>query len=394
MNIAPSFDKTLLGSTQSKVNVDHWNQIMKWWEEKKYKEIISGIIDYANPSLSQKYGNSEKTSFSIPHGSVIVNVNITETSFEVNAPFLYMPDGPRVPLMRQIAQLNFSPLNLAQIVKKDDQLVFEYACPLELCEPYKVYDVLREICLYADTYDDDYITKFKARRIREPQITPYPKDTLDLAWNKFQSYLKEAQDYISFFDSKRLTGFNWDIISITLRKIEYYACPQGYLRTEIERAINELSSDVPFNDRISRGKDFLNRLQNISRERFDADMYIAETFIPYKWRSVLDNIKQNFQHANETSAKEISSGDHMGATLTLLFAFYNLYYNNNVQDDVAAVLEKAMSDASGKPWNESSGILRQALDKILSGDLSIQIHQDNNSRQSRSGIFNGLFGKR
>lgn len=394
MNHAPSFDKTLLGSTQSKVNADHWDQVTRWWDEKNYKEVVRGVIDYADPSLSGKYGNADKTSYSIPHGSVIVNVRITDTMFEVDAPFLYMPEGPKVPIMRQVAQLNFSPLNLAQIVKKGDQLTFQYACPLELCEPYKVYDVLREVCLNADTYDDEYMTKFGAKRIHQPQVTPHSQETLDLAWEKFQSYLKEANDYIQYFDSKRTYGFNWDVISITLRKIEYYASPQGYLRTEIERAINDLGSNLPFNDRIARGKEFLHKLGTITREKFDADMYITETFIPYKWRSVLENIKQNFQHANETSAKEISNNDHTGATLTIMFAFYNLFYNNNVQDDVAAVVENALREAAGKPWQEASSILRRALDKILSGDLSIQISKEVNPRQARTGIFSGLFGRK
>jgi len=369
--------------------------VLKWWEEKNYRDVVLGVIDYADPSLSGKYGNASRTEFTIPHGSIIVNVKVTDTHFHVEAPFLYLPEGPKVPIMRQIAQLNFSPLNLAQVVKKEDQLVFRYSCPLELCEPYKVYDVLREICIYSDTYDDEFITKFGAKRIREPQIRPYPKETLDKAWQKFQDYLREANEYITYFDSKRMYSFNWDIVSLTLRKIEYYACPQGYLRTEIERTVTELGSDKPFNDRVARGKEFLQKLSAMDRSRFDADMYVAETFIPYKWRSVLENIKQNFQHANETSAKEISNGDHIGATLTILFAFYNLFFSNNVQDDVAAVIENAMKDASGKPWPEASLILRQALDKVMSGDLSLQLAvTETNSRQARGSIFSGIFGRK
>jgi hypothetical protein len=311
----------------------------------------------------------------------------------VEAPFLYLPEGPKVPIMRQVAQLNFSPLNLSHIVKKDNQLVFRYSCALELCEPFKVYDVLREICIHSDTYDDEFITKFGAKRIREPQIRQYPAATLDTAWQKFKDYLKEADEYIAYFDSKRMYGYNWDVLSITLRKIEYYACPQGYLRTEIERAIAELGADKPFNDRIARGKEFLAKLSAMDRSRFDAEMYIAETFIPYKWRSVLDSIKQNFQYANETSAKEINGGDHTGATFSILFAFYNLFYNNNVQDDVAAVVEQAMAEAAGKPWTEASGILRRALDKVLAGDLNVQV-QPQSGKSRTGGLFSGIFGRK
>lgn len=395
MNVAPSFDKTLLGSTQSKVNVAHWDKVMAWWDEKKFRDVVIGVIDYANPSLTQKYGNADKTEFSIPHGSVVVNVKVTDTTLEVEAPFLLLPEGPKVPLMRQVAQLNFSPLNLSAIVKQDNQLMFRYSGPLELCEPYKVYDIFREICVNSDTYDDEFITKFGARRLREPLITLHNQATLDQAWNKYHAYLKEAQEYISYFDSKRIYGFNWDIVSITLRRIEYYCSPQGYLRTEIERAIQDLGSDKPFNERVARGKEFLQKLAGIDRARFDAEVYVAQTFIPYKWRSVLDNIKQNFKYADETSAKEINSNDHIGATLTIMFAFYNLYYNNDVQDDVAAVVDNALGEAAGKPWNEASGILRKALDKILSGDLSLQVATTQNTRQSRtSGFLGSLFGRK
>lgn len=390
MNVIPSFDKTLLGSTQSKVNTSHWDTVLDHWEKKQYRDCVLAVFDYVDPAIAQKYSNADKTQFSVPHGSIVVNVTVDQSHFSVNAPFLAMPEGAKVPLMRQVAQINFSPLNLASISLRDNHLEFEYSCPLDTCEPYKVYDVLREICLYGDTYDDEFISKFGASRLREPVITRYSQQQLDQVWNKIQQYISEANQYVEYFEGKRLPGFSWDIISVTLRKIEYYASPQGYLRTEIERAINEMGSEASLHEKVSKGREFLNKLAAMDRSRFDEEMYMVETFIPYKWKSNLDNIKQNFQYAFDTSAKEISNNDHIGASLTILFAFYNLHYNNNVQDDVAVVVENAMSSAAGKTWQEGSGILRKALENIMNGNLTVT----SEPQRASKGFLAGLFGRK
>ena len=50
--------------------------------------------------------------------------------------------------------------------------MMEYACPLSQSHPHKLYFILRNICHVGDRYDDEFCTKFGARRSYEPQVTP------------------------------------------------------------------------------------------------------------------------------------------------------------------------------------------------------------------------------
>ena len=116
--------------------------------------------------LASKTGNAGFSSFDIPHGSITLQLNITDDEFKVHAPFLNISGSKRIPLLRKVTELNFSPLNLSSIFLDGDQLAFRYSSPISLCEPYRTYDALREICIYADSYDDEFINKFNASWIR------------------------------------------------------------------------------------------------------------------------------------------------------------------------------------------------------------------------------------
>ena len=53
----------------------------------------------------------------------------------------------------------------------------------------------------------------------------------------------------------------------------------------------------------------------------------------------------------------------------LLYIFYEAYFYNDVQDDINVILSHALKKASGKPMEDASEILYNAMDKIMEGDL-------------------------
>ncbi|MDX2248912.1 MAG: hypothetical protein SF052_19140 [Bacteroidia bacterium] len=387
MNQAISFDRSLRGSRESSVDPKYWDTVLDLYEKRQYKEALVGIIHYVNPELAEKTGNADRTRFSIPHGSAMVHLELDDNFLRVRAPFLSTASANKIPLLRQVAQINFSPLNLARIVLENDQLLFSYQCPLELAEPYKMYEVFREICVYADSYDDEFIRKFDASWIQEPIIERYSKEYIDNAWNKIQEYIKEAQAYIEYFENKRNFSFCWDVLNITLMKIEYYAEPQGLYRNEIEKTMAFLQSAVPVMDRVNRGKEFLRKLQSWNRADFDKDMYKIQSFIPYKYRSTLENIRSNFEESYSAAKKERDAGDHIGATFSMQYIFLKLFYYNNVNAEFGDPIALAMEKASGKPWHEASGYLWKAMEIIMTGEFNA------NTSNKKKGFFRSLFGK-
>src|SRR5688572_33194332 len=94
-----SYDKTLLQSLKTSLDYDYWKQVTDYWDAKNYRSAVIGVLEYINRDAITKFGNPEKTNFSIPHGSIIVDIEVTNTEFIVKAPFLGLPEGPKVPLM-------------------------------------------------------------------------------------------------------------------------------------------------------------------------------------------------------------------------------------------------------------------------------------------------------
>jgi hypothetical protein len=382
-DVAPMFDKTLLGSIQRQVDPEKWDRVGEQYENKKYREAVLGILDYVDSSLAEKTGNKERTLFVIPHGSAIVEIKIDDEGFYVSAPFLTVPSTHNVPLLRQVAQLNLFPLNLSNIALEEDRLIFKYNCPLELCEPYKIYNVLREICAYADAYDDEFITKFNARRVHEPVIKIFPQNYIDLAWNRIRQYIDETTAYVDYFEKKRLLEVCVDIITITLMKIDYYLAPQGVLRTDIEKTVSQLQDqDLPLTDKMRKGMERLNYLKEYDRGEFVKNLYVAEVFIPLKFNFTGEMIDPYFQMFYETAQKEMASREYIGAVMTLQTAFLNLFYHYIFPDDIKETITGAMEKAGHKSWDKASNILWEAMEDVMSGEKP----------RRKKGFWGTLFG--
>lgn len=384
-----TFNVSIIGSTASKLNIDAWDACSHAYDQKEYLKSFLGLLDYINPEIRTKYGNANETEFSIPHGSVIVNIKIEADKLRITAPFLKLPENNRIPLLRQTAALNFRNLDLAQIELKDGQLQFEYSCPMALADPYKMYYIFREICNTGDKYDDEFSTKFGAERIYEPKITPYDSQTIDTVYNVVQQSCKECVDGLKEYESERKYGYAWNIVACTILKILYYAHPQGQLLNDLNKAIHELDrEDIPLSEVVNIGKREVDRLQNMTKEQLAEDLYFVEMFVSPKRRSSLKNIQDNFENTYKKVSNYIEQEDYMAVAVMICYSFYNMYFYNDVQDDVNSVVVDAMTRSSAKSWDEAAPILYKAMDSIMKGELNVS------SGGGLKKLFGGLFGGR
>ncbi|MDR2802411.1 MAG: YbjN domain-containing protein [Prevotellaceae bacterium] len=371
MNTAFTFNLSTLASTASKMNDDAFDESEKAFENKQYKQSLYALLDYINGSFRTKYGNAGGTEFSIPHGSIVLHLKLKKDELKITSPFLSLPEKNRVPLLRQVAGLNFTNMDLAAIVLKDNQLAFEYSCPLSLVNPYKIYYVLREICSTGDKYDDEFITKFGAQRIYEPKITPYDAKAVDTIYDVIQLSCREGMNALAAFESSRKYGLAWNVIDTTLMKILYYAHPQGQLLNDLNKAVwNMDREDIPLPEIIVQGKQVLERLQSMTKKAMAADLYYVETFVPNKYRSRLKNIQENFEQPFENVSKAMENNDFLYCYLVIVFQFYKMYFYNLVQDDINVLAVDALQRSSAKPLEEAAGILYEAMKNIMDGNLT------------------------
>ena len=368
-----TFNVSTISSTASKINVDAWEESIEAFDRNEYYKSFEEFLNYVNPEFHKKYGNSKGTEFNIPHGSIVVNIKLEDDQLKIMAPFLSLPEKNVTPLLRQVSALNFNNLNLAQVILKEDgKLYFEYSCPVELINPWKIYYIFDEICITGDKYDDEFVTKFGAERIYEPKVTPYDAKTVDTIYSVIQQSCNECLDIVKNFETDRKYGNAWNVIASTLYKISYYAHPQGQLLNDLGKAIYEHDrDDIQLPEIVARGKEFVQKLKAMPKDKLAEDLYYVETFIPPKRRSSLENIQQNFKKSYDNVSQAIKAEDYMYVCLIITYKFYEMYYYNNLQDDVNAVVVDAMQRASAQPLNVAAPVLYKAMSKIMDGDLSI-----------------------
>lgn len=335
------------------------------FDEGRYKDTIIGVLDYVDSSLVKRTGNKDQTSFAIPHGSLTIYLTITDTEYSIFVPFLKLPPKNQVALMRQVLEVSFHPLILTKIVLKDDQLCFEYKSPLELAEPYKIYGILQEICNTADYYDDVFVEKFGAQPVEEVKAEKFPPEKVEKAWEKFQEYLNEALAYYNFFESKRLYPFCWDVLCTGLMKIDYFMEPQGFLRSEMEKAIAGLNSPENLNEKLMKTKAIIEKLKTYPKEKFEQVLYMPEYLITAKKRCDLAGVQNALGQIYNNAKNEIGSRDYMGATLSLLFGIMNLYYRFDIPAEIRMTLNKGLINSSKQPWNEAATALFNAITIVM-----------------------------
>jgi hypothetical protein len=107
------------------------------------------------------------------------------------------------------------------------------------------------------------------------------------------------------------------------------------------------------------------------KDNLAEDLYYVETFIPPKRRSNLENIQQNFEKSYENVSQAIASKDYLYVYLSVTYKFYEMYYYNNLQDDVNNLVVDALQRSSAQPLDVAAPILYEAMDKIMNGDLTV-----------------------
>ena len=64
-----------------------------------------------------------------------------------------------------------------------------------------------------------------------------------------------------------------------------------------------------------------------------------------------------------------------------------MYYYNNVQNDVNAVVAKAMKATSAMSWEEAAPILYEAMDNIMEGELDVDDDEEGGDEDGETMSF-------
>ncbi len=366
MNIAPTFEESLVPPTAPKYHLERWPQVVSDYENGKSKAAVLGLLDYIDPTIRQSKGNNNEDEFVIPNGSINIYLSLKNDIIAIAAPFLGLPVKNRVALLRQIAEINFEKMNLAQIILAGERLYFEYETPLALCNPWKIYDVLREICNNADYYDDFFIEKFGAIRIDPIQADQFPPEKIAYAWTKYQEMFDEAFAYIKHLEETRYLYNAMDQIFILLTRLQYYLAPQGFLKTRIDRLIEDMYQNLELSTLISKLKKELVELKNIDQQKFSDALYLPHFLIPTRTNADLLTFQNSIRGIYETARQEMPAGQYKSIYYRIMANLMKFFYENEFSNATfKSRIIQAMVHTSGKTWKEAVEILMAAIKETL-----------------------------
>lgn len=364
-----TFISPVVDSTQSTVRTEAYEQSVDLYNQGEYVQAFHSLLDYLNTGFRTKYGNADGTEFHIPHGSILVHIRIADGFFRIDADFLNLPEKGRVAMLRQVADLNLNKLLLPRFVKDGDKLRMEYTCPLSQSHPHKMYFVLQNICHVGDKYDDEFCTKFGAVRCYEPQVIPYPQEEIDRIYEGIQTLGRETLEALKEYSVDRRYGYSWNVLDTTFYQISYFAHPQGQLLNDLDKAVNDMDADLPTEEVVAKGRAFLEKLLAVPKEKLAEDLYFVDMLVSTKHRSSLKNMQENFANVYKEATEAIQSENYERSAVRLLYIFYEAYFYNDVQNDINAIIAKALKKAGNQSVEKASEILYDAMDKIMEGDL-------------------------
>lgn len=364
-----TFISPVVDSTQSPVRTEAYEQSVDLYNQGEYVQAFHSLLDYLNTGFRTKYGNADGTEFHIPHGSILVHIRIADGFFRIDADFLNLPEKSRVAMLRQVADLNLNKLLLPRFVKDGDKLRMEYTCPLSQSHPHKMYFVLQNICHVGDKYDDEFCTKFGAVRCYEPQVIPYPQEEIDRIYEGIQTLGRETLEALKEYSVDRRYGYSWNVLDTTFYQISYFAHPQGQLLNDLDKAVNDMDADLPTEEIVAKGRAFLEKLLAVPKEKLAEDLYFVDMLVSTKHRSSLKNMQENFASVYKEATEAIQSENYERSAVRLLYIFYEAYFYNDVQNDINAIIAKALKKAGNQSVEKASEILYDAMDKIMEGDL-------------------------
>ncbi|MFT3704747.1 MAG: hypothetical protein QM802_20445 [Agriterribacter sp.] len=362
MHTCISFTPTIQQSLHSKNNITKWNEATDSFDNKDYRKSFYAVFDYLDESILQHYANADKSEIVIPQGSAVVIINIDNESVSIRAPFVQLPADKQLPILRKCTEINFSSMALPQILLENNILTITYSMPLELCEPYKLYDILRDIGVNADKYDDEFVSKFGAVRIMEPQVTPYSDQQLQNIQDTSKAIATEALEYAAYFEGKRDLVLASDALFIGINRLRYYSNPTGMLSNKMSEAISTFySRNVDMNSKIKAMRTVLESFKNITAEESKDTFYIAYQLIPSKGNASRSYLKDWIGTQYNDAESMFNKENYATATSYSLYTLYIILSDFNIDENSQKAIEYTLKSAAGKPFEEAAAILMKAM---------------------------------
>jgi len=389
-NIIPKYVRPIAKIDDPESIVDYWDTSVDAFDEKDYKKSVINVINYINPNLIDEDNTEGDIKIVQMQGSAEIHLKITDTTFCIRAPFLRIGDKTnRVALLRRVAEVNFTPLRLEQIHLKDNELHFEYEMPIELAQPNKVYDIIRDVALFADKYDDEFVDNYQAEFIHKPNYTELSQEEKDKVWQQISDVFEDYKNYTELFKEKRWEDFIWDILVISFLKISNMPYVHGKLRSDLISIISLMTDyDLDFKYRVDKGVNFMKKLLDKSRDEIMKNVYHADQLISLRWRSSEQIITDRLNNSLKSVQDDEKNERYFNVSYFLQYLFLRLIYDYNLEDSYKKVIYDVLENVSGLSPVDAAPKLLEVYYKMYNAEIN---QKKDTKKKKNKGFFSKLF---
>lgn len=364
-----TFHSSVIAPVINKPCAEAFDLSIEAFDNRDYARSLHALLDSIHPGIRKRFGDKEGSEFHIPHGPLMISLRVDQQNIQITAPLVTLPEENRIAVMRQVAAANFNDLDLARLVLRDDRLSFEYSSSLPHSHPRKIRSVLQEICRAGVKYDREFVNHFGAQRLTPPRFTPYDFGDVDYVYEVIRQSGQECLDAVRYFETSRQFGEMWQIINTTFLKLMYVIHPQGCLLSDLQKAIRDMQRDLPYAETVATGKADIRRLMEKTKEDIAEDLYYVETFLPAKRHSNLQRLRETHENAYRRIATYMEAGEYRKAGIRLLGEFYQMYYDNHMQEDLDRTLVKVLSQTSAQTWDKAAPALFRVMENLMQGRI-------------------------
>lgn len=363
------YHPSVIFSTADKSSPELFEKSIEAFESGDYISALNDLLDSIDPDIRKKQVQGNSGEYTIPHGPLLIRLSFDETDFHLSVPLVTIPAAEKIALLRQVAVINFSDLDLSRLTLQKEGLYFRFSCPLAFCHPLKLRRIFQEICRTGEKYDYIFLDQFRVKRIVTPCFKPYTPENRQYVYQVIQESCRECAEGIKYFENSRRFQEVWTLLRITFLKLIYVAHPQGKLRHLLEQAVCDLDRKLPTAELNAEGKCVIRRLQKKTPEEISKDLYAVETFIAKKKRSNLQNLRENYESCYKQVSAWMESGDYRKVCLGIIHKLYETYYLNQMDDDLNVLYTRVLKETSAQPWDIAARILYRLFDNIMQGRI-------------------------
>ncbi|MEO6723630.1 MAG: hypothetical protein ABIN67_24900 [Ferruginibacter sp.] len=368
-----------------------WQTGEEQYKQGQYLAAVASTLSYIDEAIGQKFMKDPEAGVNVAHGSMQMFITVFDGALRILAPFVDIANAQKLIILRKICEINFNALSMAKIECKEDTLSFLFSCPLEECEPWKIYDILHEICWTADKYDDDFVVMHGASWVYKPIVTEFSQERKELSWQWYKLCLLEAKDWIVYWKHKGYPYVAWDVIYCTLTKLDHICAPQGSIKNSIESAINNLYEKRDINDLVNDGITCLHALDNIPQSAFFTQLYDISIFIPAKVTGSAASVQASLKPYLSDAAAYLPKNEIISAYLSLQKGIYRLLYNYRFNEAQWQQLEFILSGSTGLSLADATKKLYDQLNEFYNNPRDLFIAPAPDKKEKKKSLFADWF---